>query len=560
MLKSNSVVENSLKRFFNHRDFIAKGKSLAEESIFIFPAFSAFQLKFPIDWTVNPFNDRSWQWRLNNMFYLGWLIAYHGSAANDKILDLGRMLITSWWETWKDTSPGIDFEFAWHDHGTALRAEYIIFFIYYIQQSHPEYCSMHNEFFATANEMLLNHARILNEESFYNRHTNHGLEQSRVLMLLSGCLQSDECEKFKNTAISRIKDEFEFSFTEDGVHKENSPGYHCFMMYTFMEILKNYPAELQTIQAGFEQKLNKGVEFLTHILRPDASYPNLGDSDLAAPADWYQETLGDQPVYEHFLYARHRGQRGKKPEKNKLVLPDSGYAIYRNKWQDAGEWQKTIHLVIKGGPKSKFHYHRDEGSIILYAWGEDWLIDGGMYNHNAKDPIRKYMRSPYAHNVAILNKHLPANVYSVIENAGMSVAENNDVDLIRLNLPVFKDVAYQRDIEIDNSTLDFNVIDIFQFKDKEIHKLTVKWHFPVDKQIECKKNYVLVRGKTKILKIESIKIKPTEISLGRGIVNKCILSCISKSVNKLEDSQCVTFSYDIKSGTEIKNRLTFMDL
>ncbi len=38
-------------------------------------------------------------------------------------------------------------------------------------------------------------------------------------------------------------------------------------------------------------------------------------------------------------------------------------------------------------------------NVLVHAYGEDWLIDSGLYNHNRRDPIRIYMRSARAHNV-----------------------------------------------------------------------------------------------------------------------------------------------------------------
>src|SRR5690606_34093799 len=74
----------------------------------------------------------------------------------------------------------------------------------------------------------------------------------------------------------------------------------------------------------------------------------------------------------------------------------SGYAIYRSSW---GPGANQTHVIMKSGFLSKYHRQDDDLNILIYAYGEDWLIDSGLYNHNQKDPIRIYMRSIKAHNV-----------------------------------------------------------------------------------------------------------------------------------------------------------------
>src|SRR5690606_20662359 len=66
-------------------------------------------------------------------------------------------------------------------------------------------------------------------------------------------------------------------------------------------------------------------------------------------------------------------------------------------------FDKAFHLIVKAGCSSRYHHQQDEGHINLYAGGEDWLIDSGLYNYISVDPIRRYMRSRSAHNVPLIS-------------------------------------------------------------------------------------------------------------------------------------------------------------
>lgn len=142
----------------------------------------------------------------------------------------------------------------------------------------------------------------------------------------------------------------------------------------------------------------KAMEFLAHAVRSDGRLPMLGDTEhLALRIHLVRHLQND--ALEHFLFATTPGQNGIKPPETCKVYTEYGYAFFRTTWDYSEDAQNVMHFVVKGGALGRFHYHQDEGTLLLYAFGEDWLIDSGMYSYNNDDCMRTYMRSRRAHNV-----------------------------------------------------------------------------------------------------------------------------------------------------------------
>ncbi|MCK7580979.1 MAG: heparinase II/III-family protein [Chromatiales bacterium] len=81
---------------------------------------------------------------------------------------------------------------------------------------------------------------------------------------------------------------------------------------------------------------------------------------------------------------------------NYMVLPESGWAFYRNKWQDKNDF----YFLAKCGYKSDYHRQDDDTSFVLYFKGEEWITDGGLYNYQETDSERKFIRSYHAHSMS----------------------------------------------------------------------------------------------------------------------------------------------------------------
>lgn len=511
------------------------------------------------DWNFDPFNDRKWSFRFHHLAFISHLLAWHKTCRRDDALDLALALILSWWRAWRDKKPDSCNEFIWHDHGTALRAEQVLLFLAYIEKYSTQWKNRHQKELTDIYDMLRQHGQLLASDGFYSRGSNHGLEQMRALLMLSSCLKGEYWAGWRQLAVLRIFQEYDAAFTAEGAHKENSPGYHCLVMNIFLNLASAYGNELKPLQEKLDKDLGKILEFLTHVVRPDGNFPPLGDTELLRPNPALTENGKNSTEYKQLRYSLTQGREGLKPEKNILFLPKSGYAIIRNSWKDNAHWNEMGQFIIKGGALSSWHYHRDEGSILLFAFGEDWLIDSGMYNHNKCDPIRLYMRSANAHNVAIIQ----GSTYKKINNGlfsswRMKNKMSRNAYEVEIVLKILNNIKQIRKIAINLEDLSFTVRDSFHFSNKDSQEVFLNWHISSDKKIERQGEIARIYGKEKMLELSASHSE--EINEITGYQDCDNASLLSSHINKSVNSFLLRPKYRIRNGASIITKFRFHPL
>jgi hypothetical protein len=510
------------------------------------------------DWERDPLKNRSWQWRLNWLSFLPYLLSYHRSSGNDDVLVFAHDAISSWLKCYIDTDTGYHFEFIWHDHATALRAEQLVLFYYYCTQYALEWVNQNKGFFKYLEKSLVVHAGFLLRDSFYSEHTNHGLEQARVLLLLGTVFDSAQASEWKKVSIHRISNELNFAFTSEGVHVENSPAYHIFVFKVFMGVIKDYPEEiLGDLARQFGKFSLKALSFITHILRPDGTLPPIGDTEQLPTSDSYREMFGETREYQYFLYAISGGKRGRVPPILNRVYSESGYAVFRDQWPSRKDYHKAMHLIAKVGCSSRYHHQQDEGHISLYAGGEDWLIDSGLYNYVNQDPVRKYMRGRSGHNVPVVS-HAAYDSEFEHRLSAWRVEDFNESDsgpYIDMNLKVMPPVVHDRNIKFDANKKIVDVEDRIVSEDGKERNVTLYWHFPKDKTLVVDNGVVLVTStKGNLLQVEFSGARPSTLSIAKGEKDGKVFSCISYKANKVEPSQVLRLVFKNQKDLRVLTR------
>ncbi|WP_447044891.1 heparinase II/III family protein [Vreelandella sp. H-I2] len=513
-------------------------------------------------WESDPLSNRSWQWRLNWLSFLSYLIAYHRSTGNDDVLQFAKDGIVSWLDTYIGTDDSYSFEFIWHDHATALRAEQLALFAYYCREYAPQWAKQNREFLDYIEKALTVHGEWLSEDSFYSENTNHGLEQARVLLLLGTIFKGKTAKSWQELAAQRIKSELDFSFTTEGVHVENSPAYHIFVFKVFLGIIKDYPINvLGDLAEQFEKFSAQALGFITQILRPDGTLPPIGDTEQLPTSDAYREMFGHTLEYQHFLYAVSQGKQGLKPSKNNQVYVKSGYAVFRDCWPDVKHFSKAFHIIAKVGCSSRYHHQQDEGHVSIYAGGEDWLIDSGLYNYINNDPVRKYMRGRPGHNVPIVSNARYADEFEHRLNAWNveSYSELNSFPYVCMQLDVMPPVTHQRRLQFDSQTKIIKIADKVSDVEGQAKNITLQWHFPKDKAISIEGYEVTVTSKSgnKLL-ISFGGASPDGISVVKGKKGDKVLSCISYKANKVEPSQSLRVLFKNHQHLDVVTKFTFV--
>lgn len=540
---------------------IVLGETLFAKRQLELAPFRAIKFSGWDDWEQDPLNNRSWQWRLNWLSFLPYLMAYHSSAGDDEVLDFAREAIQSWCNAYLETDTSYPFEFIWHDHATALRAEQLVLFAYWCRERAPTWADQQTEFLSCLERALVVHGQWLAKDSFYSEHTNHGLEQARVLLLLGTVFDGEQAHEWQQIAIRRISSELAFAFTEEGVHVENSPAYHIFVFKVFMGIIKDYPKDvLGGLAEKFRQFSSRALNFITHILRPDGKLPPIGDTEQLPTSNAYRDMFGQTIEYQYFLYAVTQGREGEKPPVLNRIYPKSGYAILRDQWMDKAYYQKTFHLIAKVGCSSRYHHQQDEGHISLYAGGEDWLIDSGLYNYVNNDPVRKYMRGRQAHNVPLIS-HAKYSKDFEHRLSSWKVIDWNEDSLnpyVKMCLRVLQPVVHERSVMFDAQNKIVRVVDEFNAVDDIERDYTLQWHLPKDKDIQINDQMVLVISTTgSRMQIELSGAKADTIYLSKGQSAEKVYSCISYKANQVEPSQVVRVLFKARKELRVETSFRF---
>lgn len=144
--------------------------------------------------------------------------------------------------------------------------------------------------------------------------------------------------------------------TSDGVHVENSPGYH----FWILGFLRKISEPIYEIDRGLHERANmalsRAVEYGKYIARPDGTIPTIGDTHAG------------------LRYSPSKGLKSK-------AFLDSNQVIFRDVSDD-------IWCFLGSGYKTHVHKHADNGSFILHYKGRDIFADSGFLNYEGTDESR----------------------------------------------------------------------------------------------------------------------------------------------------------------------------
>ena len=549
------LLDKDVEKYISTEENIKRGKLLFENNKLKLTSFDAVEWE---DWESDPFNNRSWQWALHWFDFNKYLLAFHYKTNNDKVLDSLKNLINSWIDRYLYNN-NTDFEFIWHDHATALRAEQILLLLYYLKKYNPLWIATNFGFISRLFETLEVLGKKLEQEDFYSKHTNHGLEQVRVLMLLGLILDN---KSWVDTSICRLNDELEFSFTNEGVHKENSPGYHQFVFKVFLSMIEEFTSYvLKDLGPKFNDIASKALTYITYILRPDNNLPIIGDTELKPTSDAYSNFFSGTVEYENFIYSLTQGKRGALPLKNNIVYPKSGYAIFRNTWGSKKDFTDSMHLIFKAGCLSQYHHQQDENNFVLYAFGEDWIIDSGLYNYVNKDPIRHYARRRQAHNIPVISdtSYVHTDFNHRMDNWSIyDYSEDQYNPYVSAENTVLQDIKHSRKIEVDSLKLEIKIEDHLICSDDVKRTVSFLLHMPIDKNIEVLENEIRISSSKSSHAINlSLSKVPNLVEVNKGIKGNTVHSVVSYIANTHEESQVIRFTFNQVDKIDLKTHIRF---
>jgi hypothetical protein len=529
------------------------GRRLLDEGSYEFRGFPPARLDLLADWTANPFGHRSWQWHTASFNFMTWLIAQDAQTGDPRAMAQALATVRSWRERFVDRDS--DYEFAWHDHATSSRALNVLWLLGHLRRSGREPQAQHE-----LESFLARHAGRLAEEGMYSRHTNHGIDQSRVLGMLGVCLPDQPgAADWLATAMTRLADELTFAFGPDGTHVENSPTYHQFVSNLFGEIARTFtPAQLGPMKPALDAILPKALDFMTWIVRPDGHLPPLGDSEQRPAINVYGSLAGT-PDYARLEWVLSGSRQGAAPSGWVRAFESGGYLVARSDWSIGDPRRDAFHLVFRSGFRSVYHRHDDDLSLCLY-WGGDWLVDSGMYNYVEDAPVRRYLRSKWAHNVPVPEGFGPAWSRPASDADGGLSLLSADGGQARAEAwsASYPGLKARRRLHLDPAARRFEVEDTLQpvqndGNEQRFHSL---WHVPADKQV------VIGEGEVRLL--DPASGRELRIRVRGDACERITLldpglpgqdgAVVSPEINRLHPAQLLSFVY---RGARLRSRLEF---
>lgn len=471
------------------------GGNILQKGTWAVPRFGATGFSHPIDWQMDPFQNRSWVWLLHQLSFIQNLVTFDRQEKGIEGGVWAMQAIRSWWclHSNPETAP----PHAWHDHGSAKRVENLVLLRKHLRAQLGKDERITHSDLRLLRTMFETHARFLADGSKYSKGTNHGLEQSLALFILS-CDSSHEtwANEFRTIALKRIRHEVSAAFSDDGGHNENSPQYQKYGVWQLLKIeklFKQYQKYIPREETSLTTILNKSTFALSYMIAPNGIYPPTGDTEAISykdifPGHDYPET---HPAY---LFSISKGRDGTPPADPDLILPQSGWAALRSGWKD----ENDVHLLTKCAFNSHYHRHDDDTSFVLHAHGEEWITDGGLYKYEEKDPMRIHLRSHYAHSLSAPDGVEP--IRNVKLHGGRNKIEDfhsgEESSWVEMTSHMFPGYVSRRRIALERATSKISVTDRLTPLDDTAASLscTTRFLVPKNKSVTIEGSNVRIEG------------------------------------------------------------------
>ena len=444
--------------------------------------------------------DRNWWWQTQSFPFLAWYVNARELLTEDeklKIIQFCEKSVLRWIEIEDCQDPN---NLVWHDHAASFRLSNLfnwLFSVFIDVKSGRLADDTIKEKDQIIN-FIYKHIAWISKDENYSKNTNHGLDQASSVMFIGFYTCYPEWANFFDLATQRLHEELEFAFTPEGVHKENSPAYHMFMLGR----LKLFSELSKFENNNFVQKAveleDKAKLFLQALALPNGLLPMLGDTkDGLKVAD------------NHFP-----------AELSEYDFCESGYFIIKGLVA-----YKPFYLLVKNCFDSSYHRHDDDLHMILYYGDEVLLGDGGLGAHAEQDPRRKELRSYNCHNVPIIKHSTPTrNLSQLLHKPSLSY---NSVKKIVTGTSYLFGCKLNR--YIDLARVNEGIISISDSAMSEKGSLLQNYIFPQGDSIrtnfDCN-NVDLFREGEKLLSFEfdeplkSVKTKKVAYSIKYGVYEK----------------------------------------
>lgn len=300
-------------------------------------------------------------------------------------------IVTAWVVGYSD--PNLAPSMAYHDETTAQRLMSLVTLRPLIRNH------ITSESLEVLDALMLSTADLLADDEFHATGNNHGMFQDLALLYYSIMVETpdkDRSSRLFELGMRRLMGYFSTCFTADGVHVENTPTYHLMVAKQVENVRQIAEAAKHEDAPYYKRLISDAEQYAIHALMPNAVFPPISDTQQLDIGRSSARNIFRSP---EFAYASSQGKLGTPPKRRHLILPNSGYAIYRSSW---GDLDATF-AFFTAAYNADYHKHSDDLSFFLRSNGIDLLSEAGAYGYDYKAPLTKYAYSQFAHNSLIVD-------------------------------------------------------------------------------------------------------------------------------------------------------------
>jgi hypothetical protein len=167
--------------------------------------------------------------------------------------------------------------------------------------------------------------------------------------------------------------------TPDGPLKEATVNYHLLSLNRYLTVLEQAGKVGLKPPQAMRDRVEKMLEYVMAATMPDWQLPMWGDSN--PPSDGLSLLARGARYYgrSDFQWVATKGQAGKRPSVTSVAFPNAGYFIMRT------GWDPDARFAMFHNGHSSAHGHADQNSVVLTAYGEQMIIDPGIYVYGTSE-------------------------------------------------------------------------------------------------------------------------------------------------------------------------------
>ena len=444
-------------------------------------------------------------------------------------------------ESWKDSvTQNPPARMAYHDETTAQRLISLLQLEPFLHKGFQE------QSISFVRPLMDETAALLGTTEFYSEGNNHGMFQDLALLYYSVLAdwQENECRiAYFSLALERLRKYFDLCYTSDGVHVENTPTYHV-LVSKYLALVQRIVKITGHADAGhYDQLIEKAEIYATHALMPNGVFPPISDTQ--------QKSLNNKNVLnvfpsQDFLFAATKGKAGTKPANRILLLPASGYAIYRSAWGDP----KATYGFFSAAYNADYHKHSDDLSFYLRSNGIDLLSESGPYSYDYKHPFSRYAYSQFSHNSLVVDgKSLPRTDDNAHKVSLKVLKEHRHGFSVEGTNSRYSDTKHTRRLQIDDSSGDPRVFIVDEIDSSTPHDYQLLWNVGTKVRTRTTQDgFELFASTEKVMELAFTASTSTEIAVHRGQKKPSPLGWTFPKFGEAVPSDVVTISF---SGKEV---------